>query len=375
MSVRQEFDVAIVGAGIVGLACALAAVRRGLRVLVIERSARALGASVRNFGFVTVSGQEREVMWPRARRSREVWQDVAAAARVPIVQRGSWLAARRPESAALLEAFLRSDMGGECALLTPSQARQRCPGWQPTDLHAVLSSPHELRVESRTAIPALAEWLAREHGVEFRWHTAVHGIAPPRIDTSRGTLLATAVVVCPGDDFATLFPERIEAADLRRCALQMLRLESPGFLFPATVMADLSLVHYGGFADLPEAAALRARLAEEQPEHMHHGIHLIVAQGLDGSLVVGDSHHYEAGAPVFADARIDALILDEYRAVTGLAPPPVRERWLGTYAKSTVQPVLFDTPMPGVRLVIVTSGVGASTGFAIGEEVINALFD
>jgi hypothetical protein len=37
--------------------------------------------------------------------------------------------------------------------------------------------------------------------------------------------------------------------------------------------------------------------------------------------------------------------------------------------------VLIDTPSPGVRLVVVTSGVGASTGFAIGEEVINDLFN
>ena len=44
--------------GNVGLAHALAAARRGLRVVVIDRDAQANGASVRNFGFVTVTGQE-----------------------------------------------------------------------------------------------------------------------------------------------------------------------------------------------------------------------------------------------------------------------------------------------------------------------------
>ena len=35
---------------------------------------------------------------------------------------------------------------------------------------------------------------------------------------------------------------------------------------------------------------------------------------------------------------------------------------------------LIDTPEPGVRLVIVTSGTGASTGFGIAEKVIGDLF-
>src|ERR1700731_510657 len=82
-----RFDLAVVGAGIIGLATALAAVRRGLRVVVVDRDAQANGASVRNFGFITVTGQERGSMWVRARRTREVWLEVAAAAGVQIVAR------------------------------------------------------------------------------------------------------------------------------------------------------------------------------------------------------------------------------------------------------------------------------------------------
>jgi hypothetical protein len=36
--------------------------------------------------------------------------------------------------------------------------------------------------------------------------------------------------------------------------------------------------------------------------------------------------------------------------------------------------MLIDQPADNVRLVIVTSGTGASTAFAIGEEVIDDLF-
>jgi D-hydroxyproline dehydrogenase subunit beta len=46
------FDLAVVGAGIIGLACARAAALKGLRVIVIDRDSASSGASVRNFGFV-----------------------------------------------------------------------------------------------------------------------------------------------------------------------------------------------------------------------------------------------------------------------------------------------------------------------------------
>ena len=46
----------------------------------LERDAGPRGASIRNFGFVTVSGQERSTVWPRAQRSRAIWQEVATSA-------------------------------------------------------------------------------------------------------------------------------------------------------------------------------------------------------------------------------------------------------------------------------------------------------
>lgn len=372
---RDKFDLAVVGAGILGLSCALAAARRELKVVVIERDPRAQRASVRNFGFITVTGQDREGVWNRARRSRDVWEEVAGRAGIPIVQRGQWVAAQRPESAAVLEAFMRTDMAEGCELITPATAQDRCPNLRTSGLQAVLWSPHELRVESRDAIPKVAQWLAGDYGVAFCWEAAVHSVAPPKIETSRGLIVADTAVVCPGDDLVTLFPDLLAGAGIGRCALQMLRLESPGFQLPGTVMSDLSLIRYGGFATLPEASVLRHRLESEQSEFLQNGIHLIVAQGSDGSLVVGDSHHYELADEVFASERIYSLLLDEYTAVVGQPPPAVRERWTGTYAVADNRVVLIEAPAPEVRLVMVTSGIGASTGFAIGEEVIDELFN
>ena len=370
----QRFDLAVVGAGILGLAHALAAVRRGLSVVVIDRDAQANGASVRNFGFVTVTGQRAGDCWRRARRSRDVWAEIAPQAGIDIVQQGSLVAARHEESLAVIAAFLATEMGQGCRHLDPAEARALCPGL--TDgLVGALWSPHELRVESRTAIPRLAAWLEAAHGVVFRRSTAVHGIDLPVIATSAGPVEAEACIVCPGDDFLSLYPGRFAAYGLTKCLLQMLRVRPErGFVLALPVMSDLTLARYDGYAMLPEAAPLKARIAAERPAYPEAGIHLIAVASADGTLVVGDSHVYAATPPPFASEAVDDLILEELRATLAVGPTRVVERWTGIYASGGERIMLTDAPEDRVRLVMVTSGTGASTSFAIAEETMADLY-
>jgi hypothetical protein len=95
-------------------------------------------------------------------------------------------------------------------------------------------------------------------------------------------------------------------------------------------------------------------------------------QSAGGSLVVGDSHHYGLSLDPFGSEAVDQMILDEFRTLFGKAPE-VLARWTGYYA-SAKNAVLRDAPHEDVRLVIVTSGTGASTGFGLGEETIVELF-
>jgi FAD dependent oxidoreductase TIGR03364 len=368
---KQGFDVAVVGAGIVGLAHALAAARLGKRVVVVDRDAQANGASVRNFGFVTVTGQERGAVWSHARRSAEVWREIADAAGIEVLQRGLTMVARRPEARTVLEAFLETEMADGCAWREGADLGDRLP--TRGQVMGGLTSSVDLRVESRTAIPRLAAWLEAAWDVTFLRGVAARGVETGRLETSAGLIEADAIVICPGDDLVTLFPDAFARASVTRCKLQMLRLADPGWRLPAPVMSDLGLVRYLGYAALPEARALRARLEAEQPTHLEHGVHLIVVQSADGSLVVGDSHHYAPTPDPFARDDVDALILDEFAQVFGQSAPPVLERWTGTYA-SAAGHSLVETPMPSVRLVVVTGGTGASTAFGLAETVIEGVF-
>jgi FAD dependent oxidoreductase TIGR03364 len=373
MSVRT--DVLIVGAGIVGLAHALIAVRRGLKVRVVDRDAQANGASVRNFGFVTVTGQQAGVTWRRARRTRDVWAEVAPEAGIRIAHRGLVVAAHRPEAESVLEAFVRSETGAECLLMTRAQAQERVPALRARGLRCALWSPHELRVESRDAIPRLAAWLQDAHEVEIERGVQVLSIDPPSIETTAGRLEADTVIVCPGDDLLGLYASRLAAYGLTRCSLQMMRI-APGvpMRLGAAVMSDFGLVRYLGYAELDAAASLRRALEQAEPEMLEHGVHLIAVQSpQDDSLVVGDSHHYATTPAPFGREDVDALILRELDRVLELPGRRVEQRWIGTYASAPDRTVVIDRPAERVRVVVVTSGTGASTAFGIAEDVFDEL--
>jgi FAD dependent oxidoreductase TIGR03364 len=285
------------------------------------------------------------------------------------------VAAQREEALELLEAFQQTEQGQECRLLSKDEMASHQPQLDGSRVAGGLHSPFEMRVESREAIPKLAAFLAERHCVEIRRGVTVLSVAPPLVETSDGQIKADKVVVCPGDDFVTLYPDRIGKHGVRRCKLQMLRLANPGFALRSALVSDLSLLRYEGYAQLPEAANLRKRLRDECPRALDNGVHLIVVQSADGSLVVGDSHHYAETPDPFASDEVDRLILDEFATLLGGSPPAVQARWTGTYASASDKACFTDTPQDNVRVVMITSGTGASTGFAIGEETIADLFD
>lgn len=375
---ESKFDVVVAGAGIVGLSVALAAVKKGKRVAVLERGAKAIGASIRNFGFVTITGQQAGDHWARAMRSRDIWLEVVEEAGIEVIHRGLLLAARRSEAVDVLHAFHATPMGQECRMVTREEAAGMVPALRLGDIRELLYSPHEIRVESVQAIPRIAAWLAEKHGVSFHWNTAVQAVDGHRVETSRGVLQAESIVVCPGDDLSTLFPDRIGQYGLKICTLQMLRLAAGTASAPArlgaAVMSDMSFARYEGFDALPQARALAQVLDAQERESREAGIHLIVVQSADGSLVVGDSHVYGASQEPFARTRFDELILDEFDRVFDLPRREVIQRWVGSYVSASDRTVLIDCPASHVRLVMVTGGTGASTGFALGEQVIGELY-
>jgi len=366
------YDLAVVGAGIVGLAHAHAARQRGLRVAVVERDARASQASIRNFGFVTVSGQAAGVGRERALRSRNTWLEVAREARIPILQRGAMVLARREEALSVLREFAATPMGEGCELWDAARTLREVP-MLAREVRGALWSPHELRIEAREALPLLAAWLASQ-GVDFHWGCSAFAADAKGLRHAGGLIEARWTVFAPGAEAAALFPEVARRAGMQRCKLQMMRIGPQRWKLRGVAMSDLSLLRYGGFAAQPSAFRLRARLERDSADALAHGVHLIVAQSADGSLVVGDSHHYGESDDPFGVAPVERLVLDELRVLFRLDDDQVAERWIGYYPSCESTPLINEAVGARARLVVVTSGTGMSTAFAIAEETLGAMF-
>ena len=96
---QHRFDDAVVGAGILGLAHAYHLARRGRRVIVFERTPRAMGASVRNFGMLWPIGQPPGRLRQMAMRSLQHWLQVLASSSLWHEQTGSLHLAYRDDEA------------------------------------------------------------------------------------------------------------------------------------------------------------------------------------------------------------------------------------------------------------------------------------
>ena len=364
-----EADICVVGAGIVGLGHALEARRRGLRVVLLERSDRAVGASVRNFGHAFVTAMAAGEPFEVALRTRELWLELAGRAGIHVLQAGSVIVARHEDELAVLAAVAASR---DARLITPAEVRELAPVATDGVLGA-LHCPLDLRVNPREAVAGLAALLARDDAVELHWGACVDAIEPGLVRAGALNVRAPLIAVCPGPDFAALpSAVRPERAGLTLCKLQMLRVapSRPLRLAPA-LLTGLSLLRYPAFSDRPEAAAVRARLERERPELVERGIHLIVTQLPDGDLILGDTHWYGDTPDPFRDERLDALVLAEARALLG--DVEVRERWIGVYPTAPGDPFLIDCPLPGVAIAEVVAGVGMTTGLGLAARTLDVL--
>ncbi|NYI77541.1 TIGR03364 family FAD-dependent oxidoreductase [Nocardioides panzhihuensis] len=372
-------DLVVVGAGIVGLAHAVEGLARGLKVHVVERDERAVGASIRNFGHICTTVQSGQAL-AYAVPARERWLALAAKAGFGLREAGTVALARSEAEMAVLEEFAAARGAEQARVLDAGATRELFPP-AAADVLGGAHLPLDLRVDPREALPAIAAWLETE-GVRFSWATHVGSIDPVAgavdVHTSRGTIRSAHVVHAAGHDVDRLFPRVAEEAGVRRCRLQMLEVAPPGDVeIGPAVLTGLSMLRYGGFAETAAAADVRRQLEQTSPELLDVVMNLMLTQrpgtgGRPGSIVLGDTHHYDRTHLPFDDEHVAELVLREGARLLG-APLTVRRRWRGVYADSPHTDFLVEEPFPGLRVVSVTSGIGMTTALGLAPDVLDQL--
>jgi D-hydroxyproline dehydrogenase subunit beta len=372
-----KVDVAIVGAGIVGLAHAYWAARSGRSVAVFERNPAALGASIRNFGMIWPIGQPAGRLHEMALRSREIWLEVLKQAEFPYLQTGSLHATYREDEAAVGKEFSEkaAQLGYECAWLTPRDTLARTRAIRSEGLLGALWSPTEMTVDPRQIIRSLPQFLSKRYGVRFHFNTAVQRVESSALHTTDSRCEADAIIVAGGDDFQTLFPECFRDTGLTRCKLQMMRTISQpqGWQLGPSLAFGLTFKHYPTFQVCNTLQALKDRIATETPELDKWGIHVMVSQTALNELTIGDSHQYGLAVDIFDNPAVNRLILDYAKAYLRVPALEIAEQWHGVYAKHPEHPYLRATPADGVRVVAVTSGIGMTVSFGLAEQTFGEM--
>ncbi|HTW12469.1 MAG TPA: TIGR03364 family FAD-dependent oxidoreductase [Solirubrobacteraceae bacterium] len=365
-------DVCVLGAGIVGLAHAHEARRRGCSVVVLDRDQRAVGASVRNFGHLFFTSVADGPAFDCAMRSRERWLELGRRAGIFMEDAGSVIVARAQDELALLEAVAAKPERG-ARMLTAAQVGELAP--IPTDtLVGGFHGTRDLRADPRGAVAGLARLLEDDPQARIVWRTHVHDVEPGVVHGRELTVHAPTIIVCPGPDYRSLPPSLHPGLEpLTLCQLQMLLVAPPhARTYRAALATGLSLIRYPAFAQLEAAAALRARLEREQGELLEHGVHLLITQLPDGDLVIGDTHTYGDTLAPFGEERLYTLLLEQARQLLG-AELEVRQRWHGIYPTALGHglPFLVTAPMPGVRVVQNVSGIGMTLSFGQAPLVLD----
>ena len=376
----RDWDIIVVGAGVLGTFHAYFASRRGLRTLLIERGDLPGEASVRNFGTLVPSAMTPGLWLRRANESILIYRELARQAGFPLQSDGTQYLATTTAEFAVLEEFARIGpaQGYECRLLTPKESVSLNPAIESVNCLASLHFPNDARVEPRGLLKTLIPWLTREAGCVYLPGTTVVGVAVEGgeclVRTASGARFsARHVFVCNGADLRTLFPERFAEAGLIRCKLQMLRtVPQRSVRLSATLASGLSIRWYPSF----RICSNWNRLQDEpvDPELTRRGIHVLIVQDPDGRVVIGDSHEYStADLGDNLDAGTEALILREAARLLHLPSWEVSERWHGVYCLHPETPLFEQTLDERIHLVSGIGGKGMTTAPAVARESLDGV--
>src|SRR3954454_8216592 len=252
-SMSASPDVAVVGAGIVGCACALFLAQAGGRGELHERAFVGAGTSSACEGNVLAWDKEPARELPLALRSAALWEVLAR--ELPrdfeYDRKGSIVVAET-EAELSAETARAASLPVASAVLDAARLREEEP-WSAPDLPGGVLYPGDAQLEPRLATVALAE-AAVAAGARLVVGSDVRRVAPGGLETGGGRVAASAVVVAAG----VWTPQLVPGVPVRPRKGQIVVLERSGVRFAR----KLSEAGYAAAGEADEEGLMLAMVVE-----------------------------------------------------------------------------------------------------------------
>ncbi len=306
--------VGVVGAGVIGLACARALIACGARVTLYERGRAGEGAAWAAAGMLAAAAENLEEAGQSTEEltlgleSLRLWPDFAAGVSresgrdIGFRQDGSLLVALDDDEERRLRAFVKSSgaLGVSCIGLDALEARANEPGLSP-DVRFAVFAPGDWSVDARALVAALAE-AVRAGGGTIKEGVEVGDVVPgpkPRVVGRSATGGVDdemeVVVVAPGWRAAALASRIPALAEILPVKGQMLAVQA----------------------------------GSAAPRHVVRGRGAYLTPRADGRVVIGATSEAGVATETVEPAAIERLHAAGLRLLPGLATAPVIETWSG----------------------------------------------
>jgi glycine oxidase len=336
MIVRGSFspspNVAVIGAGVIGLGIAWRLAQRGARVAVFDKSAAGSGATHAAAGMLAAhleAEPREEHLVALNRASQQLWPafaaDLEAASDMAVDLRteGTLLLALTGDDQSRLKHVLafQKSLGLPLEWLSTAEVRRREPHLTPT-ISGAIFSPQDHQVDNR-AVAAALRVAALKAGVTLHENTEV---------------------------------ERVVISDNRVTGIGI-----AGEIFPADIVVLAAGAWSRGIAGLPTAALppvrpvkgqmLALRMDPQAPLLSHvvwaPGAYLVPRK--DGRLLIGATVEEKGFDPNLTAGGQLALLEATWRALPAIEELPIHEMWVGFRPGSRDDaPIIGESPVPGL---------------------------
>jgi FAD dependent oxidoreductase TIGR03364 len=380
-----DYDLVVVGGGVLGTFHAYHAMKKGLKVALLEKDSMPKGATVRNFGQVVPSGMNTK--WQEfGRKSLKIYKKIHAKFDITVRQEGSIYLASNDEEVQLIEELRDINHVNEYTsiLFTKTECLSRYPGLNEKYVKAGLFFPEEITVEPRTMIGRIHKYLQKK-GLSICYQSKViecNALGNEvSIQLANGRmLLSSKVIICNGSDFKTLYPQLFAASDLEISKLQMMQTKPQGnYKIPGSVLTGLSIRRYEAFAECPSYLKIKSKEPLKSPEKKW-GVHILFKQAMDGSVILGDSHEYADAGNIDdlgfdLNMEIDDLMIEKAKEIFQLPTYEIDHRWYGMYSQCKNSDIFERTIDKNIHIVTGIGGKGMTGSAGFAKNNINQIFN